>query len=183
MPLRPGAVSYAKAQAPKCASVRSFQATVIAFGSTSPIGAVHRGSSWNWPCWPRQRPRPSRSCHGSTCYGTLGVVHSCVQPTLEVFCRALPRPLSRTVESDNADVERTPRRFFGPKTGNQPILADPPHTATCMPQTKSRSHRYCVMWLMGVSTDTAAPWHPVCLARRTQRCEARGSRRSGSHGG
>ncbi len=39
----------------------------------------------------------------------------------KVFGRALPHPVSHTVESGNVDVERTPRLFSGPGTGNQPI--------------------------------------------------------------
>ncbi len=100
--------------------------TVIAYDVTSRIGAVHRGSRWNWPCLRRQSPRPSRSCHGSTCYGTHGVMHSSVQPTKCFAGRCRTRCLvllSRTMLTSNA-----PRLFFGPGTGNQPITRRPtPH--------------------------------------------------------
>ena len=83
----------------------------------------------------------------------------------EVFCRALPRPLSRTVESDNADVERTPRRFFGPKTGNQPITSRPtPHGHVHAPNEKQvasllrhvadgREYRYCCALASGMPCE------------------------------
>ncbi len=46
----------------------------------------------------------------------------------EVFCRALPRPVSRSVELKNVEVQRAPRLFFGPGTGNQVITDRPaPH--------------------------------------------------------
>jgi hypothetical protein len=136
LPLRPGAVSYSVALCPcpvakvkplYCASGRSLPATVVAVGLTSWIGAAHRGSSWNWPCWRKQRPRPSRSCHGSTCDGTLGVVHVCVEPTKCFAGRCRARCLvllSRTMLTSNAHQDFSLAR--GQEISQS--LADPPHT-------------------------------------------------------